>query len=62
MTPSSLQWWGWLLIAGVLWLAQLMVTNNEDKLTPWVIRASLIVAMFISFGISVIRFVKWVWQ
>lgn len=62
MNASALPWWAWLLIAVVCWYVQLVLSIQTDKGKGWTIRIFVIVAMFISAAIGVIRFVKWVWR
>ena len=63
MTPASVPWWGWILLAGVLWFVQLMMGTYTDSGSPraWTVRIAFIVGMIVSGLIGVIRFVKWVW-
>lgn len=60
---ASIPWWGWLLIAGLSWFIQLMMSVWTDKggAGAWIIRVAFIAATVLSFLIGVIRFVKWVW-
>jgi hypothetical protein len=62
--PASIPWWGWILLAVVLWYVQLMmgIYTDSGSIRAWVIRIALIAGMVISALIGVIRFVKWIWQ
>ena len=61
MMPASIPWWAWLLIAVVLWFAQLVISVRTDDggLGAWFIRWVFIAGMVMSGLIGVIRFVKW---
>jgi len=69
MSPSVLPWWGWLLLAVVLWLAQLLSSAftyshpgmYKSSAMGWTVRVILIIGMAISALIGIIRFAKWVW-
>jgi disulfide bond formation protein DsbB len=49
-------WWGWLVAAGVLWLLQLAIPDENRNL-----RMVLIIGMALSALIGIIRFMKEVW-
>jgi hypothetical protein len=62
--PSSVPWWGWLLVAAVCWFVQFVLSIRTDNGSAgaWIIRIGFIAGMVLSVLIAVIRFVKWVWQ
>jgi len=55
---SSLPWWGWFILAFILWIAQFFAEGKKE-FGFW--RIMLIVAMILSFLTGLIRFVRWVW-
>ncbi len=68
ISPSALEWWGWLLIALGAAIAAAVIglaTHDEDgtagclgPLIAWLFG----LAALVTFIIGVIRFVKWVWN
>lgn len=54
---SFLPWWGWLLVAIVLFLA-IQFTDEKSRVS----RAALFGAMVLAGLIGIFRFVKWVWK
>jgi hypothetical protein len=69
VSPQNLPWWGWILLAVALWFLQLILSASSDKTIStnehtdffWFLRAALVVGMFLSVLIGILRFVKWVW-
>jgi hypothetical protein len=64
MSPSLLHWWGWLIVAAILYIAQLVQSSYTDKggTLAWLVRILMIGGMVISFLLAIVRFVKWAWQ
>jgi hypothetical protein len=68
--PSAIPWWGWVLVAIICWVAQLVAgayTYKDHQATrnttpAWIVRSALIAGMVFSLVVALIRFVKWAWS
>jgi hypothetical protein len=63
-SPSVLPWWGWLVCSAVAWFLGLLIYGNAGE-KEGCLEIGFIYGFFgiglLSFGIALIRFVKWVW-
>ena len=69
MSPSDLQWWGWIVLSALLWIIGRFASAEADESIPinvhttfwWIVHALVTIGSILSTLIGVIRFIKWVW-
>ena len=64
ISPSDLEWWGWLLCAlggAIVTAIAALFSEDGDNVAAVLIAIAAGIATMICAGIGIIRFAKWAW-